>query len=151
MTGLELALRPARAEDADFVVKVTEACMRHYAELTWGHWSEEMTRKSFRWETHRIVTLGAADIGCVELAEEPGLHRLNKLYIHPDHQNRGLGTALLSQLIEHAEKRGAVLTLSVLRPNPAIRLYQRLGFTVTGENLERLFLERRPAGATGVQ
>lgn len=148
MTGLGLALRPARAEDAEFVVNLTEACMRHYAELTWGHWSEEMTRKSFRWETHRVVMLGAADIGCVELAEEPGLHRLHKLYIHPDYQNRGLGTALLEAMIAQAGKQGAELTLSVLRANPAIRLYRRMGFLVTEENAERFFLTWRPGAVT---
>ena len=48
------------------------------------------------------------------------------------------GTALLAALIEDARRQGhSSLSLSVLRENPAVRLYERFGFRlveVTGEH-----------------
>ncbi len=50
----------------------------------------------------------------------------------------GVGTALLAALIEDARRQGhSSLSLSVLRENPAVRLYERFGFRlveVTGEH-----------------
>ena len=55
-----------------------------------------------------------------------------------DHRGRGLGTALLSFLIERCSELGCpALALSVQRSNPAVRLYERLGFReVSGDDRE---------------
>jgi GNAT superfamily N-acetyltransferase len=47
----------------------------------------------------------------------------------PDHRGRGIGTALLGALEREARDRGIDrLSLSVERDNPAVALYERLGF-----------------------
>lgn len=47
----------------------------------------------------------------------------------PGHRGRGIGTALLSFLIGRCREFGyPALSLSVQRANPAVRLYERLGF-----------------------
>lgn len=46
----------------------------------------------------------------------------------PEHRGRGLGTTLLEHLLEHARGRYPRVSLSVSPDNPALRLYQRLGF-----------------------
>ncbi len=51
----------------------------------------------------------------------------------PAARGRGLGTALLQQLMAEAGQRGVALAISVEIHNPARRLYQRLGFTPQGE------------------
>jgi ribosomal protein S18 acetylase RimI-like enzyme len=38
-------------------------------------------------------------------------------------------------VIDEARKAGASLRLGVLKANPALRLYQRLGFTVVRESI----------------
>jgi ribosomal protein S18 acetylase RimI-like enzyme len=49
--------------------------------------------------------------------------------VRASHRGRGLGTELLCGLIEHARMEGvAALSLSVEEDNPAVSLYQRLGF-----------------------
>lgn len=50
-------------------------------------------------------------------------------------RNRGIGTAVLSGLLEECSKRGVRFTLSVLKNNPAIRLYERLGCRIDGDNV----------------
>jgi GNAT superfamily N-acetyltransferase len=136
-----LALRPALPADAEFVFRLTEVCMRHYAEQTWGQWNETLTRDSFVPGTHRIIQYGGEDIGCIELIESSDELQLNKLYIWPDHQNQGIGTRLMSEAVADARIRQKPLRLSVLAVNPARRFYERLGFRLTRSTPERHYLE----------
>ncbi len=50
-----------------------------------------------------------------------------------EYRNWGLGTGLLTQLIENARNRFDAISLSVSEANPACRLYERLGFEPVGE------------------
>ena len=50
----------------------------------------------------------------------------------PSFRNQGIGTALLSCLLDSAAMRYPAISLSVADGNPAIRLYQRLGFVKVG-------------------
>ena len=57
-----------------------------------------------------------------------------RVYVHPDHQGRGVGQALLQALI-HASERAGIWTLqgSTLPENAAsLRLQARCGFRVVG-------------------
>lgn len=51
----------------------------------------------------------------------------------PGHRGRGLGTAMLSALLEMAAMRFPAVSLSVSTSNPAVRLYRRFGFRTAGE------------------
>jgi GNAT superfamily N-acetyltransferase len=136
-----LDLRPAVPADAEFVFRLTEACMRRYAEQTWGQWNEALTRDSFVPRTHQIIRYGGGDIGCIELIESSDEFDLNKLYILPDYQNRGIGTRLMSEFIAVARGKQKPIRLSVLAVNPARRFYERLGFHLTRSTPERNYLE----------
>ncbi len=58
--------------------------------------------------------------------------------VRPQHAGRGLGGALLGQLITRARPVYSGLVLSVRAENPAQRLYARHGFVVTGEIVNRV-------------
>ena len=75
------------------------------------------------WENTRVT---GVILGC-EIATDCGfvLH----VAVHPDFQKKGIGTKLLHELLQ--EFRQAQLTraaLAVTEANPAVHLYQRLGF-----------------------
>lgn len=72
---------------------------------------------------------GFASVGPTGTAAEFKLH---KLYVHPDCQRLGLGTALLKECESTARTRGATtLRLNVNKRNDqAIAAYQRRGFTI---------------------
>ena len=53
------------------------------------------------------------------------------IVITPAERQRGLGTALLTRILAEADASGAVVDLRVAVGNPALALYQRLGFTIT--------------------
>lgn len=56
------------------------------------------------------------------------------IIVKKDCQGKGIGTALLTELIEIAKRKEIeLLHLEVYEGNPAIRLYERLGFERFGE------------------
>lgn len=62
---------------------------------------------------------------------EAGGH-LADLHIHPAYQGLGIGTAVLAHVRAEAKKRGVPVHTEVLRTNPALRLFQRMGFALGG-------------------
>ena len=57
---------------------------------------------------------------------------LESLYVHPDHQGKGLGKQLLLTGLEKF-KNPTTVSLAVYQGNPNISFYEREGFKVTGE------------------
>jgi ribosomal protein S18 acetylase RimI-like enzyme len=66
------------------------------------------------------------------------------LALLPAHRNQGIGTWLLRQVCEEADRP---VHLSVLKFNRAIHWYERLGFTKISEQGIYDELEWRPAAA----
>ncbi|HMQ32346.1 MAG TPA: GNAT family N-acetyltransferase [Chloroflexaceae bacterium] len=58
--------------------------------------------------------------------------------VRPSHAGRGLGGALLGHLLALARGHYPGVVLSVRADNPARRLYERHGFVVTGEIVNRV-------------
>ena len=48
-------------------------------------------------------------------------------------QRRGIGTSLIRDVIEKAKAAGLPIRLRVLKKNPVVELYNRLGFVITKE------------------
>jgi GNAT superfamily N-acetyltransferase len=63
----------------------------------------------------------------------------------PEHRSRGIGTLLLGPIMEEAAAQGVRLTIHVERMNPALRLYQRLGFEEVDDDGVYLTMQRPPS------
>jgi RsiW-degrading membrane proteinase PrsW (M82 family)/ribosomal protein S18 acetylase RimI-like enzyme len=64
----------------------------------------------------------------------PGVYKLHKLYVLPGRQGKGLGKAMLNFIFEDIAPSGArALRLNVNRNNKARRFYEKIGFSVIGE------------------
>jgi ribosomal protein S18 acetylase RimI-like enzyme len=63
--------------------------------------------------------------------------KLDKLYVHPEHQRKSIGQALLMQAIKHAINAGATrLILRVNKHNAvALAAYAKYGFRIYGEHV----------------
>ncbi len=51
----------------------------------------------------------------------------------PEHRNAGIGTDLIQELLAEAAAARKPVRLHVLKSNPALRLYERLGFSRVGD------------------
>lgn len=58
--------------------------------------------------------------------------RLIDIALIEEYRQQGIGTYLLRRVLQQCQKQGLSLHLQVAQGNPAVRLYQRLGFLQTG-------------------
>lgn len=151
MTQL-LTLKPATATDAEDLYALTEATMRSYVEATWGEWHQAVTRTAIAEDIAQgrafLIWLDDVIVGMMSVRDQPTHIHLDRLYIAPGFQGRGIGTQLLHDLIRRAQSQGKPLRLRVLAVNPARRLYERLGFVVIDQTAERYFMEHRDPKAS---
>jgi ribosomal protein S18 acetylase RimI-like enzyme len=61
----------------------------------------------------------------------------------PEYRGWGIGTALLSGLMDSVEGKYEGISLSVATENPARRLYDRLGFSVVNQQENSVVLQKR--------
>lgn len=70
--------------------------------------------------------------------------RIMDIAILPAFRSRGIGACLLRQLQAEAAASEKILSIHVERMNPALRLYERLGFTLLEDKGIYLLLSWRP-------
>jgi ribosomal protein S18 acetylase RimI-like enzyme len=131
---MDYASRRAVAADRDWLWATKTRCLRAYIEQTYGPWDEDTQRARFDatfipGEIH-IVSIDGRDAGFIAARQEPDVIQLFNLMIAPEFQNRGLGTAVLHNLLALAQTRRMPVRLQVMKVNPARRLYERMGFVV---------------------
>ena len=134
------SLRQATAEDRDRLYAIHREGMRPYVEQVWG-WDEDFQRERFRRGfdpgATQVVLADGREIGFLRVAERGGVITLAQVFIASDHRRRGIGTALLRDILA----RGRPVRLRVLKVNDdARRLYERLGFRVVDENATRYLM-----------
>ncbi|GGS27708.1 GNAT family N-acetyltransferase [Actinokineospora fastidiosa] len=78
----------------------------------------------------RWLGVGAPD-AIIAWTVEDEVVDIDRLCVHPDHFRRGLATTLLTALL--ARTSGPVTVSTVAANTPAITLYERHGFTRTGQ------------------
>jgi ribosomal protein S18 acetylase RimI-like enzyme len=82
----------------------------------------------------RIITLDGSDIGWLQSFVKGNELFLAQLSVHSALRRQGIGTDVVKGLIEEAARAGQPVTLGVAKTNPALRLYERLGFHTTHED-----------------
>ncbi|HEX6700263.1 MAG TPA: GNAT family N-acetyltransferase [Gaiellaceae bacterium] len=153
-----MELRPVEPGDREFLYRVyastreeelavvpwddaqKDAFLRAQFDAQDAWWRENYAKASFdvvivdgeragRLYVHR----GSSDIRIVDIA------------LLPEHRGGGVGSSLLRDLLAEADAAGKSVTIHVERMNPALRLYERLGFSLAEDKGVYLFLERKPA------
>lgn len=159
---MSITLRPAQADDEGFLFDLY--CDSRADDMAaWG-WDaqqrEAFLRMQFRAQQQhyqmlavpaerRIVCRDGRPIGWIATVEEQHALRLADIALIATERNRGIGTALIRELLAAAARNGAPVQLQVLPHNRAVRLYQRLGFTTTDDSGVYLTMEWRPDGGSG--
>ena len=135
-----ISTRPALPADLEFLAHVYKGTRQDEMDA-WG-WpaaqQEAFARMQFQarrmWYASMypnavecIILYGDIAAGSMIALSSANELRLVDISILPEHRNRGIGAHLISNLMKRAEALSHAFTLSVLRSNRAIRLYQRLG------------------------
>jgi len=140
------------ATEADFTLlqRLHYAGMKSHVEKIWG-WDDDVQlgilRGRFDPRLLSVIRCGERDVGVLQVTRTPDVIRLDNILIDPAYQRHGIGSAILASLIAEATDRGISLTLSVLKPNPAKALYERVGFSAVGEDDARIYMSYRPDSA----
>ena len=144
MTPPPHRIRPAAPDDVAFLADVSLTATRaqgrlpaDFDEADWRGGFEEWSLESIDDPTTdlNVIELDGRRIGRLRITRTPESVELNGIQLHPNAQNRGIGTAIITELQSEAATRGVPLELHVERDNlDARRLYDRLGFTKTGED-----------------
>lgn len=80
-----------------------------------------------------IVCSAGRPVGRLLTWESEDELRLVDIALLPEVRDRGIGTHLLREMQKEAAEQHRAVRLHVHKGNPATRLYERLGFLVTGE------------------
>jgi GNAT superfamily N-acetyltransferase len=128
-----------QATDADFVfMRETKFDgIQPYVEVVWG-WNRQQQEDLFAATCDaahsQIVVVDGTDVGFIHVIEDAADQLfLAGIYVTAAMRRRGIGSAILRDLIDGSVRQGKALTLRVLKVNPARHLYERVGFAVTGE------------------
>lgn len=97
--------------------------------------------------TTYVIVDDATDVGRLRLVSTSQQLEIAGLQVLPDHQNRGVGTAVIRGILDQSRVSGIPLVLEVETDNPdAQRLYERLGFAPASEvNGDRRPMTYQPA------
>ena len=137
-------LRQSTEGDFFRLLSIRNQVLREYIEQVrgWDEAREEARfRRNFDAETTRVVMSGDLVVGFLGVREEDDHLYIAQAYIIPDFQGQGIGTALISEVLSG----GVPVELWVMTSNTgARRLYERLGFRVTGEENDHYRMRAEP-------
>ena len=95
-----------------------------------------------------IVLQDDIPVGRLYVARWKDEIRIVDIALLPAYRGTGIGTAMLRDLLAEANAAGKPVRIHVERDNPALRLYQRLGFEMIEDKGVYLFMEWRSRGET---
>ncbi len=158
--GNAITFRPIQPEDEAFLYELYASTReREMAQVDWStDQKEAFLRMQFRAQ-HEFYQEQFPDarFDILEMVGRP----VGRLYVHhrkdeirlidiallPGHRGAGLGTRLMKELLDEAGEAGKPLRIHVEQFNPALRLYQRLGFSKIEEQGVHWLMEWSPGAA----
>jgi len=154
-----ITLRPVTAEDLPLLERVYSSTRTE--ELAIVPWTDEQKSEFLTMQFRAqhadyqgnypdadflVIECDGTSAGRLYVHRRAGEIRVIDIALLPDHRGHGIGSFLLGNLIRESESCGKPLSIHVEIHNPALRLYQRLGFVPAGETGIHLLM-RRPVGA----
>ncbi len=144
---MNLTFSPTTQSDADLLVSIRIAAMRESLERL-GRFNPQRARErflaSFEPALCRFIETDDARVGFFLVRPQPDHWHLDHLYILPEHQARGIGAAVLRQIIADADSQGMPIRLGALRGSQSNDFYRRHGFEQTDESEWDIYYTRQP-------
>jgi ribosomal protein S18 acetylase RimI-like enzyme len=158
----DITLRPVAREDHEFLVDVYGSTRA--AEMALVPWTIEQQQAFIRSQfaaqqdhyaqkypaaNHDIIMSGERQVGRLYVARLDHEIRIVDITVLPGEQNSGIGTYLIKQLLDEAQRSAKVTRIYVEEFNPSLRLFDRLGFSVREQQGFHLLLEWSPSNSSG--
>ncbi len=154
---MNVTLQPIQPGDEEFLYRVYASTRE--AELALVDWDaaqkEAFLRMQFTaqhqyYQEHyagaafQLILVDGQPAGRLYVARWPDEIRIVDIALLPEYRSAGIGTALLKELLAEGARAGKPVSIHVERFNPALRLYERLGFTPVADKGVYLLLECSP-------
>jgi ribosomal protein S18 acetylase RimI-like enzyme len=107
-------------QQQDFLQMQFEAQRRHY-------------RQAYGDDDFLLILLDNTAIGRLYVGHWKEEIRIIDISLLPQFRGVGIGTRILSDIIEQAKRQHKFVSIHVEKNNPALRLYQRLGFVAVAD------------------
>ncbi len=154
-----LTFRPIRADDEAFLSQLYASTREDVQSLDWDearkaaflrmqylaqhrYYQQQFTKAAFDLILHHDQPIGRLYVD-----RRDDEIRIIDIALLPAYRNTGIGTTVLKELLAEATQVGKPVRLHVERYNPALRLYQRLGFVKIGETGVYDLMQWSPGGA----
>ena len=133
---MTLERRPATQDDLPWLLRLRRTTMDPHLAATGASTDEAQHRERlmYRFDCAQVLLDGGRPVGLLKLCRDGSEWHLVQIQLVPELQGRGVGGALLREVIDEARAANAAITLAVLKANPARILYERLGFVTEGES-----------------
>ena len=154
---MSLTFRPIRPDDREFLRHLYASTrLNELAPVPWTDTEKmDFLRQQFeaqhtyyqqQWPDadYEIILQNGQPIGRLYVHRRADEFRLIDIALLPAYRNQGLGTALMEDLLDEAREAGLPVRIHVEQFNPALRLYQRLGFHTLEDRGVYLFMEWSP-------
>jgi GNAT superfamily N-acetyltransferase len=145
---MPVTLRPVGPDDEDFLFELFrqtivgelaalgDAILKMQFEAQLLAYSAE-----FPAADHQIIMLGDRAIGRVLVERNESENRGVDIALLSEYRSGGIGRMLVQELLDEAARAGKPFRISVVKSNPALHLYQRLGFKTTGDTGTQFLME----------
>jgi GNAT superfamily N-acetyltransferase len=144
---MNIGLRAACNADFAFARGVYFETMRWFIERLFG-WDQAREEKSFaqffKLDEVRIITADARDVGWIQEQVDGTSINLGSFYLMPVMQRHGIGTQVLQTLLAQARSQSKVITLAVVKINPARQFYEKHGFRIINEDEHKFYMRADP-------
>ena len=152
-----ITLRPVAADDYEFLVEVYGSTRAE--ELALVPWTTEQQQafvrsqfaaqqdhyaKKYPTASHDIIMSDNRPVGRLYVARLDQEIRIVDLTLLPAERNAGIGSYLIKQLLNEANRSGKVTRIYVEEFNPSLRLFERLGFSPSEQHGIHLLLQCNP-------
>lgn len=158
-----LTLRPATENDLDFLKGVyastrldelkatgwTQAQLEEFLAMQFNA-QHTFYKEQFAKADFDIVQCNGDDVGRLYLDDRDEEIRIVDIALLPPFRGLGLGTRLLNQVMTRADSERKLVRIHVEKNNPALTLYQRLGFTEVADKGVYLLMEKSPSAKVAV-
>jgi ribosomal protein S18 acetylase RimI-like enzyme len=144
---MTISLRPITSADEGFLYRVYASTREdELAQTGWAAAQKEAFltmqfnaqhkyyTEQYRKASFDIILLDGEPVGRLYLDRRKSEIRIVDIALLPAYRNRGIGSALLHEILAEGARTGRRVSIHVERFNPALRLYTRLGFQHIGDN-----------------